>query len=570
MMRLSLVLLRSAVLFMGLLLSFTLTAQSDEDKPSADLLTPYDAMYTHLYYLQKEHYDPSMAARPFYKTGEAAQDLAIKLKQILDGKGLQVALSLVPENPDYQDTLTNKHVYIPFPERFPEIYLNRNKVTKKWRFSRETERAIPDLHKQVYPFGSDRLLILLPGMGHQKFLGLALWQYLGVLILGALAFLVYFVSSRIFGLVIRVVANSRLGRDLFDRKLVRKIAGVLSSLFVVYLLYMFFPVLQFPIDLAFYVLLILKLTTTFLVVMLALRVVAFFRSYLEMLTSRTKTTTDEHLLPIVIRIVNVVIIGAGVINALSIFSVNVNALLAGLSLGGLAVALAAQETLRNLLGSMMLYADRPFQIGDFVDVGGVTGTVVDIGFRSTRIKTPDTSIISVPNGNLMNETINNLGERELRRYSTTIGVAYHTPPDLIETFVKGLRELVQNYPNTSSNTYYVYLNNMNASSIDIMFIIYFKTNEWAVELEWKQEIIFSILRMAEALGVQIAFPSTSVYIETQPEKKPMVPEYQQELKEAESRLEGFMDEFIKKYQTDDTQSDTTDIGPEQSNEELGK
>jgi MscS family membrane protein len=198
-------------------------AQSnDDDKPEADLKTPYDAMYTHLYYLQQEHYEPNMAARPFYKTGEEAKDLAIKLKQILDGKGIQVALSLIPEDPDYKDTTAKKHVYIPFPDKFPQIYLDRNRITKKWRFSRETERAIPKIHKQVYPFGSDKLLTLLPEIGQQRFLGLALWQYVGMLILGSIAFLLYFVSSRVFGFIIRVIANSRLGKDHFDKKIVRK------------------------------------------------------------------------------------------------------------------------------------------------------------------------------------------------------------------------------------------------------------------------------------------------------------------------------------------------------------
>lgn len=554
-----------------LLLSVVLLGQSDdEEKPDADLSTPYDAMYTHLYYLQRgAHYKPNMAARPFYKTGADAEELAIKLKQILDGKGLQVALSLVPEDPNYRDTTTKKSVYIPFPEKFPQIYLDRNKITKKWRFSRETERAIPEIHKQVYPFGSDQLLNLLPEVGQQRFLGLALWQYVGILILGTIAFLLYFISSRIFGFIIRVIANSRLGKDLFDKKIVRKIAGILSSLFVVYLLYVFTPILQFPINFAFYLLLILKLSTTVLVVLLALRTVSFFRSYLEMLTSRTATTTDEHLLPIIIRIVNVVIVGAGIIHALSVFDVNVTALVAGLSLGGLAVALAAQETLRNLLGSMMLYADRPFQIGDFVDVGGVTGTVVDIGFRSTRIRTPDTSIVSVPNGNLMNETINNLGERELRRFSTTVGVAYHTPSNLIEAFIKGLREMALNHPNTSNQDYYIHLNNMGASSLDVMFIVYFKTDDWAVELAWKEEIIFSILRLAEVLGVQIAFPSTSVYLESMPERKALIPEYKDELIEAEERLQAFMRDFKDKFHGNtDRIAGSTDGS--KSNEDLGE
>ena len=429
----------------------------------------------------------------------------------------------------------------------PEVYLERNKLTKKWHFSHETEREIPKIHKKVYPFGSDLLLNLLPKMGHQRFLGLALWQYLAMLILGVICVVLYLIMSRLFQLIVRLIASSRLKKELFDKEIVKRIARILSYLLILSVIFTFIPVLQLPIGLGATVLLLLRLGTTVMVVMLALRMVAFARAYLEEMTKATASTADEHLLPIIIRIVNVVIIGAGFINILSTFHVNVTALVAGLSLGGLAIALAAQETVKNLIGSMMIYADRPFKIGDMVTVGTTTGTIVDIGFRSTRIKTPDTSIISVPNGTLMNETINNLGERKMRRFNTAIGVTYHTPPALIEAFVKGLRELILIHPNTIKDTYYVHLNNLNASSIDILFITYFDTTEWAMELKYKEELIFAILRLAATLGVQIAFPSTSVYLETMPEKKGLVPDYKDAVQRAEERLAAYLESFKAKF-----------------------
>lgn len=537
------------ILFFSFIFIATGYGQTGNDKPKADLSTPYDAVFTLMYYLQPESYDVNKAARPFYKGGDEGKELAIQLKQILDGKGLKVRLSMVPEAPAYMDSLTQKNVYILFPKEFPEIYLERNKLTRKWHFSHETEREIPILHKKVYPFGSDLLLNLLPKMGQQRFLGLALWQYLALLILGAIGFLLHFFSSRLLQFLIRLVASSRLGKDHFDKKIVKRIARILSYLLVIYLVYILIPVVQLPIGLVYYLLLCLRLTTTVLIVLLALRIIAFIRSYLEELTKATTNTTDEHLLPIIIRIVNAVIIVVGFINILGTFHVNVTALVAGLSIGGLAIALAAQETVKNLIGSMMIYADRPFKIGDFVTVGAVTGTVVDIGFRSTRIKTPDTSIVSVPNGNLMNETINNLGEREMRRFNTAIGVTYHTPPDLIAAFVKGLRELILLHPNTVKEPYYVHLNNLGGSSIDILFVVYFNTIDWAEELKYKEELIFAILRLAEALGVQIAFPSTSVYIETMPEKKGLVPEYKEELQNADSRLAAYLEDYKAKFPT---------------------
>jgi MscS family membrane protein len=272
-------------------------------------------------------------------------------------------------------------------------------------------------------------------------------------------------------------------------------------------------------------------------------------------TTQTPNPNDEHLVPVIARIINVLIISAGFVQILSIFYVNVTALVAGLSIGGLAIALAAQETVKNLFGSMMIYADKPFKIGDMISVGAVTGTIEDIGFRSTRIRTLDTSLISIPNGNLMNETINNLGLRKQRRYNTTINIAYHTPPVLIESLVEGLREIAQTHPEVDKNEIYIHLNNLGPSSIDIIFMIFFNTNDWALELKWKEEVIRSILELTASLGVQFAYPTTSLHIDSFPEKKTNFSDYKEQVALANQRLEQFKQNLRQKYKSTDENAD---------------
>jgi MscS family membrane protein len=159
----------------------------------------------------------------------------------------------------------------------------------------------------------------------------------------------------------------------------------------------------------------------------------------------------------------------------------------------------------------MIYADRPFKIGDYVSTTEIEGTVEDIGFRSTRIRTLDTSLIAVPNGKLVDMTINNLGARQRRRYRTFVDIPYHTPPDLIEIFLQGLIQITLNHPNTAKDVYYIRLNSLEGSSLRILFIIYFLTNDYAEDIKYREQVILSIIRLAEKLGVQLAFPSTSVY-----------------------------------------------------------
>jgi MscS family membrane protein len=208
----------------------------------------------------------------------------------------------------------------------------------------------------------------------------------------------------------------------------------------------------------------------------------------------------------------VVIIGT-IVQILSLMDVNVTALIAGISIGGLALALAAKDTVSNLIGSIMVFMDKPFQIGDYIEIGSMGGTVKEVGFRSTRIQTKDTSIISIPNGNIANTALTNKGVRVFRLFETMLGVTYDTNPDLIETFIEKLKKMIIDDPRVTNDDFYIALNGLGPSSLDILFRVYLNTSDYAGEIKIKEDLILNILRMAEELGVSFAFPSTSVYIE---------------------------------------------------------
>ena len=120
-------------------------------------------------------------------------------------------------------------------------------------------------------------------------------------------------------------------------------------------------------------------------------------------------------------------------------------ILTGLGIGGLAFALAAKDTLSNLFGSLTVLIDKPFRIGDWVNIGGIEGIIEEVGLRSTRIRTFYDSLITVPNGTLTNVHVDNYGQRRSRRLNTKIGVQYDTPPERLEAFCEGIRELIRNH-----------------------------------------------------------------------------------------------------------------------------
>lgn len=546
-----------------LLFQSILYAQSDENQPTGNLETPKEAAFQHIYYLNESHRSVQQAARALTNKGkkitQKLEDRAVKLKQIFDGKGLMVRADLIPDDPDYIDSTSGNAVFVPFPNELPEIYLIRPVVNKDkrnrqyanyWRYAPKSVEQIPNLHKQVYPLGSHLLLELLPHGGDNKIFGLEGWQYLAVALLIGLAILLNLVIWRLLNFLFRLLARTKLGRDHFDPEIIERLAHIMSYLIVAYIVFIFVPVLMLPVTISHYLFSFERVFNTVCIVLLLLNGTELARSYFEKIVENTESTSDDQLLPIFMRTLKVFIVIGGGIHVLEVFNVDLTALIAGLSIGGLAVALAAQDTVKHLIGSAMIYADRPFQLGDFISSGEVSGTVEDIGFRSTRIRTPDSSLISIPNGILVDKTVNNMGSMKFRRFKTTIGIAYYTPPALIQKFLEGLRALNEHHPKTKNDLAFIHLNNMGGSSLDILFIVYFNVTDYASDLKLKEEFLFAILELAESLNVHIAFPSTSVYIESMPEKEGQMPSYTaKQLSDADVDMQDFIEKFKAKHKS---------------------
>jgi MscS family membrane protein len=192
--------------------------------------------------------------------------------------------------------------------------------------------------------------------------------------------------------------------------------------------------------------------------------------------------------------------------------VEVSSLLAGLGLGGLAVALAAQDAVKNLFGSLMILTDRPFSVGDWVVVGDHEGIVEDVGFRSIRIRTFYNSLITLPNSNLISSAVDNYGARRVRRWSTKLGIAYDTPPPKIEAFCEGIRELVREHPATWKASYQVWFNSFGDSALEVLLYVFFEVPDWSAELAARHRLGLDILRLGETLGVEFAFPTRTVWL----------------------------------------------------------
>ncbi len=507
------------IIFLFAFLPISLFAQRAES-PDILLDNPYNTMYVHLHFLQQTTFQPdssALALAGLADQPDLSRRRAIQLKQILDGKGLYVRFGQIPQDANYYDSTARRAVYVPFPELLPEVYLE--KLDSQWLYSAETVAAVPSLHKDIYPFGADFLLNLFPQFGQQKILGLAIWQFAGIFIMIILSFLLHFLLSRILNPVVKRLSSSRLYPSLVDPSLIKRIAQLLSVWIIVRILKVFIPALQLEPEALIFAVRMVKVVSTFIIMLVALRVLDILMLYFRILTQRTENKLDEQVVPILRRSLQAVIILWAIFQALNLLEVNVTALIAGVSIGGLAIALAAQDTVKNLIGSAMIFVDKPFQIGDFIDLGGFAGTVEEVGFRTTRIRKSDSSIVAVPNGVIANQAITNLGVRIYRLFQVQLGVVYGTSPEDIRLFTGSLKQLIEAHPNTQKEGYYVHLTTLADSSLGIMFRVALDVPDYATELRVKEELLLAILKIADTLGVSFAFPSTSVYVETMPGKE---------------------------------------------------
>ena len=252
------------------------------------------------------------------------------------------------------------------------------------------------------------------------------------------------------------------------------------------------------------------LTTLFWVIT---RSIDFVGYKLKIKALKTESKVDDQLIPFAIDLAKVIVIVLAFVIILGdVFEVDITALVAGLGIGGVAFALASKESLENLLGSFTIFFDKPFTVGDIVTLGGVTGIVEKVGFRSTRIRTFDKSIVTVPNKNIISTDLDNLGARPVRRVKFYIGLTYNTSVDNIKSIVADIQNLIDNHPMTNQDGRVRFLN-FGASSLDIMVLYYVDSPDWEVLIDAQQKINYEIIDIVNKYKCEFAFPSTSVYIE---------------------------------------------------------
>ena len=321
-------------------------------------------------------------------------------------------------------------------------------------------------------------------------------------------------SKYLSNLLYKIIGEkgNNVGIDKFDELLTKPI-GFFIMLCV---FYFGFNYLEFPsfIDETFQNIFSKLFTLIFIyaVFKIFLKVIDYIGLILKQRAALTENKMDDQLIPFATEIGRILVVIFALFFVLgNVFGINITALATGLGIGRIAIAMASKESLENLLGSFTIFFDRPFTVGDVVKAGNVTGMVEKVGFRSTRIKTFDKSVVTVPNKKMIDAELDNLGLRPVRRVKFHVGLTYSTTTEQIKKIVDDIQEMINSHEKTNEEGK-VRFQEFGASSLDILILYYVNSPKWEDLIDVKEDINYKIMDIVKKHNSDFAFPSTSVYL----------------------------------------------------------
>lgn len=408
-----------------------------------------------------------------------------------------------------------------------------------WRFSARTLAQLELLHADVFDEqGALPLLIRGAGLGvlvDRTFIGLPIYKWAGlfvILIIGVGVDMLVRWAAR------SIAARSLLHRQhdagagaapgasgsgpgshsvaggfLADADLVKRTARPFGLVVAAASVYWLLPALDLPLTAQSILRISAKAFALFAGVWAAYRVVDLAA---EVYKRRPRAGGDPGmeglLIPLVSRAVKLFILALGLVFIAESLNLPITSLVAGVSLAGAAVAIAAKGTLENIFGTFTVILDKPFRVGDWVKIEQTEGNVEDISFRSTRVRTFDDSLVTIPNSIVMRVPVDNYGMRSRRRFKAVLVLPAATPGEKLEEFCRLARTSAAAHPSVSEPGLEVRVNDFSALGVQVLLIVFFDVTDYAAELKARHEVIVGVLAAGAAAGVQLVSPSSTVGI----------------------------------------------------------
>ena len=400
---------------------------------------------------------------------------------------------------------TDKGTFSILVERVP-----RDDGVPIWQFSNVTVSRIPDLYRNLsYGIVGERLP---PFLVETRVLRLALWQWIGLLLLLGASWLIACIVVRP-GLPLTRRLALRAGFDVTDPAFGRALAplrGLVGLIvFKIGESSLGLPVAARPIVVG-----IQKFVLVIIVSWLALRLIEVSSQVVRRRLLRRHEPPSQPVIDFIQRGLKILVTVMAALMLLEAVGVQVSALIAAIGVGGIGIALAAQRTVENLFGGLAVVGDQPVQVGDFCRFGDQQGTVERIGLWSTRVRTPERSVITIPNAKFLDLQVENLQERDRILFNTTLRLRYETSPDQLRWVLVRIRALLDAHPRVDPDTSRVRFSGFGASSLDVELFVYVRTRDYNDFLAVREDLCLRVMDVVATAGTAFALPAQTNYSAT--------------------------------------------------------
>ena len=449
--------------------------------------------------------------------GEEAEDLARQLAIVLNRR-LPARLNTLSEKPEgsIPDPLRPDEDLvgtIPTANGDLDILVervDRGKLGKIWLFSRNTLKTIPDVFPELTKSTVEN--VLPEFLVKNRVAEVPIFEWLALFVGMPLLYVLTGLLDRFIGLAVRAFrrqllrhASAQISRVLPHPLrlllLAFTIRWLLSTVGLPLLARQFWSTMALSIAIA---------ACTWLLIL----VNGWGERYL--VERRPGLSGSVAVLRLIRRVIDGVILFSGLLFALYHFGINPAAALTGLGVGGIAVALAAQKTLENVIAGISLIADQVVHVGDALKVGDIVGTVEEVGLRSTRIRTNDRTLVCVPNGQIANMSLENFSARDRFWFHPMVGLRYETTPIQMRSVTAEVQKLLTTHPSFDASSVRVRFIRLGPSSLDVEIFAYLYSRDWNHFLEIQEDMLLRVMEIIQQAGVEIAFPSQTTYLATHP------------------------------------------------------
>lgn len=446
--------------------------------------------------------------------GQALADLTNQLYVVLNGR-LPVRLHILSDRVEgslANPLIPDRDVVGSIPTSRGELEIALERVNQRgagrvWLFARSTLESVPDVYGEVNLFRVDRYL---PRFLTYRLAGVRLLEWLSITVVIPVLYRLLGVLSWVIRPVVLYWRRRRGVSAVSDRV---RLHGSIRLLIIAVAVLSMIPNIDMPLRERQVWAAVAGMLFIFGFVWLALLCIDFGEVYVQRRVRELHLGESRALVRLGRRIADVIVIAAGGVATLYFFGVDATAALAGLGIGGIAIALAAQKTLENVIGGFSIVFDKAVRVGDVLRVGTTVGTVEHVGLRSTRIRTLDRTIVIVPNGQIATVDIETISERDKFWFRHNVGVSYRTTAAQMRTIGTGIRELLVRDHRVEANSVRAQFLRLSASSLDIEVVAYVHAAGYEQFLVIQQDLLLRIMEIVEQSGAEIAFPTQTLQIE---------------------------------------------------------